>query len=168
MFKKVLLAIALVLPLSAMAQKFGVVDIEQVFQAMPETAAAQAQVEETSKKYESEFQKLQEEVNKLYTAYQAIQNDPSTPEAIKENRAQEIQERFQKLDQFQATATQDINRLRESLLTPITQKINEAVKAVGAEGSFTFVFPNEPNLLMYIGNDVVNVTADVRKKLGLN
>ena len=53
-------------------------------------------------------------------------------------------------------------------MTPITQKLMEAVKAVGAEGSFTFVFINEPNLMVYVGTDVVNVTAEVRKKLGLN
>ena len=49
MFKKILLAVALALPLSGMAQKFGVVDIESVFQAMPESAAMRAELEETSK-----------------------------------------------------------------------------------------------------------------------
>ena len=168
MFKKFLLAIALTLPLSVMAQKFGIVDADQIIQAMPETTAAQSQLEETSKKYETENQKLQEELNKLSTDFQTIQNDPNTPESIKERRSQEIQERYQKFEQFQATASQELARLRESLMTPITQKLMEAVKAVGAEGSFTFVFINEPNLMVYVGTDVVNVTAEVRKKLGLN
>lgn len=167
MLKKFLLAIALVLPMSLMAQKFGVVDIDQVIQAMPESAAAQKQLEETSKKYETEFQKLQEEVNKLYADFQAIQNDANTPESIKERRAQEIQERYSKLEQFQATATQELSRLRESLMAPVSQKLSDAVKAVGAEGNFTFVLPNEPSLLMYMGTDVVNVTPEVLKKLGL-
>lgn len=168
MFKKFLLAIALTLPLSVMAQKFGIVDADQVIQAMPETAAAQSQLEETSKKYEVENQKLQEEINKLFTDFQTIQNDPNTPESIKERRSQEIQERYQKFEQFQATASQELARLRESLMAPISQKLMEAVKAVGAEGNFTFVFINEPNLMVYVGTDVVNVTAEVRKKLGLN
>lgn len=167
MFKKILLVIALILPLSAMAQKFGVVDLDQVFQAMPETAAMQAQLEETSKKYEAEFQKLQEEVNKLYADFQTIQNDANTPESIKERRIQEIQERAQKVDQFRATAQQDIQRLQESLAAPIQSKLTDAVKAVGAEGGFTFILPNEQGLLLYTGADVTNVTADVRKKLGI-
>ena len=58
-----------------MAQKFGIVDADQIIQAMPETTAAQSQLEETSKKYETENQKLQEELNKLYTDFQTIQND---------------------------------------------------------------------------------------------
>ena len=167
MFKKIFLAIALILPLSVMAQKFAIVDIDQVIQAMPETAAMQKQLEETSKKYEAEFQKLQEEVNKLYTDYQTIQNDANTPESIKERRVQEIQERAQKVDQFRATAQQDIQRLQETLMTPIQSKFTDAVKAVGAEGNYTFVLPNDPSLLLYTGADVVNVTAEVRKKLGI-
>ena len=79
MFKKILLAVAVALPLSAMAQKFGVVDIEAVFTAMPEYTAMQTQLQETSKKYEDEFMKLQEEVNKLYADYQTLEKDASTP-----------------------------------------------------------------------------------------
>ena len=67
MFKKLLLAVVLALPMSVFAQKFGTVNLEQVFQAMPESAAMRTQLSDASKKYETEFQKLQEEINKLYT-----------------------------------------------------------------------------------------------------
>ena len=167
MFKKVILAVALALPFSAFAQKFGTIDLESVFQAMPETAAMQTQLTDTSKKYEEEFAKLQEEVNKLYAEFQNIQNDANTPESIKERRIQEIQERAQKVDQFRNTAQQDLARLQDTLMAPIQTKIQDAVKAVGAEGSFTFIFPNEQGLLLYMGTDVTDVTSLVRAKLGL-
>lgn len=166
MFKKILLAVAVALPLSAMAQKFGVVDIESVFQAMPETTAMQTQLTETSKKYEDEFLKLQEEVNKLYAEFQTIQNDANTPESIKERRLQEVQDRYAKVQQFRETAQQDIARLEQQLSMPIQQKLTDAIKAVGAEGGFTFIMPNE-GLLLYTGTDVVDVTAQVRTKLGI-
>ena len=167
MFKKILLAVALALPLSGMAQKFGVVDIESVFQAMPESAAMRAELEETSKKYEDEFQKLREEVDKLFAEYQTLEKDPSTPQAIKERRLSELQERDQKVQQFRNTATQDLARLQEQLMLPIQQKLGEAVKAVGQEGNFTFIFPNEQGFLLYTGTDVTDVTALVKTKLGI-
>ncbi len=167
MFKKILLAAVLALPLSALAQKFGTVDLEAVFTAMPEATAMQKQLTETSQKYEGEFQKLQEEVDKLYADYQSIMNDPNTPESIKERRLQEVQERYAKVQQFHNTAQQDIARLQESLMAPINSKIQDAVKAVGAEGSYTFIFPNEPSLLLYTGSEVTDVTPLVRTKLGL-
>ncbi len=166
MFKKILLAIAVALPMSAMAQKFGVVDIEAVFTAMPETTAMQTQLQETSKKYEDEFMKLQEEVNKLYADFQTIQEDANTPASIKERRLQEVQDRYAKVQQFRETAQQDLAKLEQQLSTPIQQKLTDAIKAVGAEGGYTFIMPNE-GLLLYTGSDVTDVTPLVRTKLGL-
>ncbi len=167
MIKKIILALLIALPLSTFAQKFGVVDLEALFQDMPEAKAMQTQLAETSKKYEDEFAKLQEEVNKLYADYQTIQSDANTPESIKERRVQEIQERAQKVDQFRNTASEDLSRLQQTLMAPIQSKLNDAVKAVGAEGSYTFIFPNEPAMLLYTGTDVVDVTPAVRAKLGI-
>jgi len=104
MFKKIVIALLLALPMSLFAQKFGVVYIEAVLSAMPETKAMQTQLTDTSKKYEDEFQKLQEEVNKLYADFQNIQNDTETPQSIKERRMQEIQDKAAKVDQFRNTA----------------------------------------------------------------
>lgn len=56
MFKKIVFALLLALPMSLFAQKFGVVDIEAVISAMPETKAMQTQLTDTSKKYEEEFE----------------------------------------------------------------------------------------------------------------
>ncbi|MDE6286778.1 MAG: OmpH family outer membrane protein, partial [Muribaculaceae bacterium] len=149
MIKKLLLAVLVALPFSAFAQKFGVVDLENVFQAMPETATAQTQLTDASKKYEDEFAKLREEVDKLFAEYQNLQKDPATPDAIKERRLNELQERDQKVQQFRNTASQDLARLQEQLMAPIQQKIADAVKTVGQEGNFTFIFPNEQGLLLY-------------------
>lgn len=167
MFKRIILAIAVILPMSAFAQKFGVVDLESVFQAMPETTAMKAQLEEASKKYQTEYQQLTEELNKIFAEYQAIAEDPNTPQSIKERRISDIQERRQKVDQFGATAQQDLDRLNQQLMGPIQNKMMEAIKAVGQDGGFTLVIPNDPSLILFQGNDVVDLTAQVKTKLGL-
>lgn len=167
MVKKLILALLVALPLSAAAQKFGTVDIDQVLQVMPEVADMQRQITEASQKYEAEFQKLVEEVNKLYTEFQSIADDPATPQTIKERRMQEIQDRQQKVEQFRNTATQDLQRQQEQLMGPIQGRLTDAIKAVGQEGGFTFIFPNDPSLVLYQGTDVVDVTATVKAKLGI-
>lgn len=167
MIKKLILALLVALPLSAAAQKFGTVDIDQVLQVMPEVADMQRQITEASQKYEAEFQKLIEEVNKLYTEFQTIADDPATPQTIKERRMQEIQDRQQKVEQFRNTATQDLQRQQEQLMGPIQARLTDAIKAVGQEGAFTFIFPNDPSLVLYQGTDVVDVTATVKAKLGI-
>ena len=165
MLKKVLavMAVALLLPAIAAAQKFGTIDVNAIFTAMPETTAAQTQLQEVSKKYEAEYKKLEEEVNKKVQEFQALAAD--TPQSIKDRRQQEIQELAQKGETFQNTASQDIQRQQQQLMAPIQQKITDAIKAVGQEGSYTFIFEN--GMAAFQGADVVDVTPAVKAKLGL-
>ncbi len=165
MIKKILLAIAIALPMCVAAQtpKFGVVNTASVFDAMPEKATAQTQLETASKTYEDEFKKLTDELNKKYTEFQSLAAD--TPDSIKQRRMQEIEELNAKTQQFRATAQQDLQRQQEQLMAPIEQKIQTAIKAVGAENGFTFIFPDM--LPAYTGTDVQDVTPLVKAKLGI-
>ena len=157
MIKKIAIALAAVaIALPAAAQKFGVVDANSIFTAMPETTAANNQLNEASKKYEDEF-------NKQFGEYQQLAAD--TPAAIKERREKELQELDQKMQQFRQTAQQDLQKQQQTLLAPIETKIHEAIKAVGQEGGYTFIFQQE--LPVYVGADVKDITADVKAKLGV-
>lgn len=166
MIKKVILAILFALPLSIYAQKFGVVDVESVITAMPEYNTVQTQVNEASKKYQEEFDKLSEEMNKKVTEFQTLDQDASTPQSIKERRMQEIQELDAKIQQFRNTASQDIQRQQQQLMAPVEQKFQEAITAVGQEGGYTFIF--QKGMALYDGAGVIDVTNDIKAKLGVN
>lgn len=165
MIKKFILvmAAAVALPVAMNAQKFGIVDAEQVIQALPEMTAMQDQLTEASKKYEDEFKKLQDEMDKKFTEFQAL--GAETPESIKERRMAELQELDAKMQQFRNTAQQDLQRQQQSLMAPIEQKFMDAVKAVGQEGGYTFIF--QDGMSLFNGADVINVTADVKNKLNI-
>lgn len=163
MIKKILVALALTLPSMAFAQKFAVVDTEVIMTAMPETKAAEEKIQQASKTYQDEFDKLNEEINKKYSEYQGLPED--TPASIKERRQQEIQELAEKVQRFQQQAQQDLERQHMQLLQPIQEKILNAIKSVGAEGQYTMVFPNGVSL--YTGSDVIDITNAVKTKLGI-
>lgn len=165
MFKKVIIAlvVAMALPVIAAAQKFGTVDVNSIFSVLPETEAAQKQLAEASKKYEDEFKKLQEEFDKKFQEYQALGTD--APASIKERREQELQEFNTKMQQFRNTAAQDLEKQQQTLLAPIEQKLNDAIKAVGQEGNFTFIF--QDGMSLYQGKDVIDLTPTVKTKLGV-
>ena len=165
MMKKLFLAILVAIPMLAVAQssKFGVVNTQAVMEAMPDVKTVNEQVEAASKKYEDEFQKLNAQMDKEYADFQAL--DASTPESIKQRREQEIQELYQKLQQFRVTASQDLQRQHEQLMAPVVNKITTAINAVGKENGFTFIF--ESTQPIYTGDDVTDVTPLVKKNLGL-
>ncbi len=163
MIKKFVLAVAIALPSMAFAQKFGVVNAQPIIEAMPEMTEAKTALDASSKKYEDEFKNLQDEFNKKYTELQGMTDD--TPQTIKERRISEIQELEQKMNQFRATATQDLQRQQEQLMAPIQQKVMTAIQAVGAEGDYTMIFEN--NIPIYVGKTVEDVTSPDQAKLGL-
>lgn len=163
MIKKILVALAIALPSLAFGQKFAVVDTDAIMQAMPETKDAEEKVQQASATYQAEFDKLSEEINKKYAEYQALPAD--TPESIKERRQQEIQEIAEKAQRFQQQASQDLERQHLQLLQPIQEKVLNAIKSVGAEGSYTMVLPGA--LPFYVGSDVTDITNAVKAKLGL-
>lgn len=167
MIKKILLALAIALPMCAIAQtpKFGTVEVDPIFTAMPETTAARDQIASASKKYEDEFNKLREEFNKKFTEYQNLEKEATTPESIKELRMQELNQLNEKIQQFNATANEDLQRQQQQLFAPIQERIVTAIKAVGQENGFTFIFTSDAPA--YIGTDVVDVTPMVKAKLGL-
>ena len=51
MFRKIFIALAELLPAMAFAQKFGTVDMEAIFEQMPEKASAEEQFANVSKTY---------------------------------------------------------------------------------------------------------------------
>lgn len=168
MIKKLLavLAVLVALPVCSMAQsKFGVVSIETVMRDLPDVANAQKELEAVSQKYNREDSVLQSEIQLKYDDLQKLGNDTNTPQAIKERRLQEIQDMTTKYQQFRQNAQQDLQRQQETLFAPIQLKLTNAIKAVGEAGGYTFIFQAE--VPAFTGKDVVDVTPDVRKHLGL-
>ncbi|MDE6343360.1 MAG: OmpH family outer membrane protein, partial [Muribaculaceae bacterium] len=160
MIKKLLVALLVALPLCASAQKLGVVDTSAILPLMPEYKAAEQQLQEASQKYETEFAKLREEMEKKFADFQTLSEDPNTPQSIKDRRMQEVQELDQKVNQFYQTAQQDLQRQEQQLLQPVQQKMVEAIQSVGAENGFAMILPNVE--AAYTITYVVDVTPLVK------
>ena len=166
MLKKLLLAAFVVAPMCLMAQvKLGYVNPMEIFNVMPEKATAESTLKTASEKYETEVKNLQTAFQKKASDYEAADKDATTPQAIKDRHMQELQEEYQKIQNFQQTASQDIQRQQDQLLAPIQQKLQDAIKAVGAEGGYTFIY--DTSSILYVGTGAEDLTAKVKAKLGI-
>lgn len=169
MIKKILLAVALMLPFfGAQAQtsvKIGLIDTQAVLQALPDTQEAQKKVGDASKKYEDEYAKLGEEMKRLYDELNNMK--PDELPAIKERKTREFQDYQMKVQNFEQSAAQDLQRMQQELLAPIFQKIKDAVESVGKEGGFGLIQDYNPQQTLYYGAPVVDVTPQVKAKLGI-
>lgn len=167
MIKKILFAIAMAFPmlLSAQTVKIGLVDLSDVLQAMPETTAANTKLQEVQKQYQDEGTKLETEMTRLYEEYQKM-GENELP-AIRERKTRELQDYQQKLQAFEQSAMQHLQQMQSELMSPIVAKINQAVESVGKEGSYSLIQIKDPQITLYYGSPVVDITGEVKAKLGL-
>lgn len=161
--KKILLMLAMVLPLSVFAQKLGHVNTQEVFAQMPELNKVRQQIDTLQGQYENQIASMQEEFNKKVTDYQ--QNEATLADAVKQYRQQELAEMEQRIQLFYQTAQQDIQKKQQELLAPLHEKLTKAIQEVGNEGAFTYIFDSAA--MVYINPDATDVTPQVRKKLGI-
>ncbi|MCM1152985.1 MAG: OmpH family outer membrane protein [Muribaculum sp.] len=167
MIKKFLLAAAVILPFLASAQtlKIGMVDTNAIIAAMPETTAAQTTLQDIQKKYEADYNKLGDEMKRLYDEVTSMKEDELP--AIRDRKTRELQDQQQKIQLFEQQISQDLQKKQEELFTPILSKVRSAVESVGRENSFSLIQDYNTQLTLYIADPVVDITPLVKAKLGL-
>ena len=94
-----------------------------------------------------------------------MKTQETLPENLKLRRQQDlnaIQERFQNL---MALFQEDSEKEQAKLMTPIQEKLQKAIEAVGQEQGYTVIIPT--TALLYVGNSAIDATPLVKAKLGL-
>jgi outer membrane protein len=133
---------------------------------MPDYIKAQTDIQTMQKQYEDEMKRAQEEFNKKFTAYQEEQ--ANLPKNIQERRQKELQELSQKGMQMQQDAQQELERSWMTMLEPIAKKIDDAIKAVGQDGGYVYIFDLNATQIPFVNETLsTDVTSAVKAKLGI-
>ena len=87
------------------------------------------------------------------------------PQSIKERKAKDIEDLQTRLQQFYQQAQTELQRKQTELAQPLHSKLQDAVDAVGKEGSFTVVLYKD--MMLYYATPAVDITPMVKAKLGI-
>lgn len=161
--KKILVILALVLPMMASAQKYGHVNTAELFQLMPELKDVTARLDSLNKQYEELLVNMQEEYQKKAQEYE--QKAATMTDAMKQIQEEELYTMQQRLQTTYQTAQQDIAQKRQEFVAPIQEKMLKAIQAVGQEKGFTYIF--DTAAMVYVDPTATDVMADVKAKLGI-
>ena len=166
MLKKIALILLLIAPMTVFAQKFGHIKTQAIISIMPEYTKAQTDINTLQKQYEDDIKRLTDELQKKFTEYQ--QEQANLPKNIQERRQKELQELNEKGMQMQQDAQQELERAWMSMLEPIAKKIDEAIKAVGQEGGYVYIFDLNTTNIPFVNETLsTDVTDAVKAKLGI-
>jgi len=163
----VTLSFAFILGMSSFSQnlKFAHIDSQKLLEAMPERDSASKVLEKEYKEMQLILQDMQAEAQKKYQDYMEKQ-DTYTPIAkkAKEEELQQLQERIQN---YQTTAQEDVQKRQGELLKPIMDKARKAIEDVAKENGYIYVFDASGGLLLYYSDKSTDILPLVKKKLGV-
>ena len=168
--KRVLLAIALTLGFAGTKvaqQKVGHINVDELISVMPEYLSAQAEIEKYAGQLESDATAMQEEyMTKLQNA-QANMDTWTELRLQKEN--EELQTMGQRIQQFNQSAQQELQRKQMDLMLPISEKAQAAVEKVASANGFTYILDASASkaVVIYLdgGEDILPL---VKAELGIN
>jgi outer membrane protein len=141
--------------------KVAHINTQEVIAAMPETKAAQAEVDKAGKTYEAEIAASIKELQNKAKQYESESAGQTDEENAK--RFQEIEAMKQSISQYQQQAQQNIQKQEFDLLKPIREKAQAAVKKVATALGFDYILDLQ-SLVVANGKDI---TSDVKKELGV-
>ncbi len=156
---------------SAQKIKFGYTDSQKLVQEMPETKKAQEDLKALTEKHTKRFQDMQAEYQKKYQELvensQLVDASPEKwDELTMQDKQQELMSLQQRMQSYEQSAQKAISDKQVELLTPITEKVQKAIKDVAEEGGYTMIF-DEATLLYISKTQAIDVTDAVKKKLAV-
>ena len=167
MLKKFAIILLLALPLSAFAQdlKFGHIDRTELLKIMPEAIEAQKKLESLVLEYRMKSAALEEELQKGFKEFQ--ENQASLPAAVRADKEAALNQLYERIQSFGATAQEDLQKTQLELMAPIENKINNAIEAIGKEEGFMYIFDVQAQAILYFSTKSIDVLPLVKKKLNL-
>ena len=143
--------------------KVAHINTQELVAAMPETKAAQAEIEKLSKTYQVQIQDMGNEYDAKVKRYDAEAANQTAEENQK--RVEEVAGMRQSIAQFQQQAQQELQKKEFDLLKPITEKAKEAILKVARAQGFQYVLDSTQGqgVILADGKDLME---DVKKELG--
>lgn len=166
-FKTLFIAAALFIGATSFAtaqSKIAHINTSELIQAMPQMKTAKADMEKVGKTYEADIAAMRKELQTKMKQYEAEASTKTQEE--NEKRLVEVQGDQQAIQQYGATAQQELQKKEFDLLKPITETAKAAILKVAKAQGFNYVLDSGPQsgVIMAEGKDLM---ADVKKELGI-
>ena len=167
LFKVLFLGVALfVMSGIANAQvKIAHVNTAEILDVMPDKAKAEKDLEKYYDELQNQLQTMAKEYQTKMQDYEA--NQATMSNLVKQSKEKEILDLQSRIQQFQLNAEDEFANKRAELLKPILDKIQTAINNVGKEKGYTYVNDLATGAAVYVGDDAIDCTKDVKAKLGI-
>lgn len=158
----ILIAVLLFGTSASFAQKYGHVDANSIFLAMPGADTLQTALAAYQSELEAEYNTMYTEFQTKYEKFNKEAGTMST--AVRQLREKELTDLQQRITAFEESLQDFMQQRQIELMTPFQDKIIQAIQDVAKENGYAYIFDSK-NLLYSEGGD--DVSELVKKKLGI-
>ena len=153
----------LLAPMAAFAPKFGHINAQEVMAQMPEFIKARGEVEAAAKQYDNDLKAMQEELQRKAEEYDKTKSTMNeTKQKETEQNLMTLQQKIQQAYQYNSQA---MKKLQQEKISPITDRLINAIKAVGKAGGYVYIM-DVTSGVPYISETLSkDVTAEVKAEL---
>jgi outer membrane protein len=150
----------------AQTMKFGHINSEELIQAMPEFDSANVKLEKFRKELVNALELMSVELNNKNSTYE--KESKTYTDIVRQTKEQEIVDMNRRIQEFQTNAQNQLQEKQGELFQPVYAKVDKAIKDVGKENGFLYVFDISKGALLYFDEaKSTNILALAKAKLGL-
>ncbi len=165
----ILMSVITLVGQKALAQniKFGHINSEELIQALPEFDSANVKLEKFRKDLVNALELMSVELNNKNDAYN--KESKNLTDIVKQTKEQELVDMNRRIQEFQTNAQQQLQEKQGELFQPIMAKVDKAIKEVGKENGFVYIFSvgQGSSLLFFDETKSTNIMPLAKAKLGL-
>jgi outer membrane protein len=148
----------------AQTPKFGHINSADLIQLMPETKQSDSTLRKFGESLDGQLKTMTAEYQSKLQRYQTSRD--SMPDAIKAVKEKELEDLGNRIQDFQQTAQESIQKKKEDIYGPILKKADQAIKDVAKEKGYTYIFDTSAGTVLYAepSDDII---GQVKTKMGL-
>ena len=150
---------------NAQTPKFGHIDLQALYQIMPERAAGEKQFVAYQKELEDALGMMQKEAQTKYVEYLAKRD--SLSETVRKMKEDDLNLMNERIQNYQQSAQQQMQTKQAEIFKPMLDKADKAVKDVGAEKGLIYVFDMSSRVILYNSKESLDLLPLVKAKLAI-
>lgn len=149
--------------------KIGYADVSYIFSQMPEAKTMDAELQTLQTQLKKQYDGKVAEFQQKLKLYQENLNNPSIPDAVKQNSERELQQLQQNIQKLEQDSQENLQRKQAQLLEPIQLKVGKAIEEMAKENGFSFILISQigdVDVVLY-ADEKLDVSDLILKKMGI-
>jgi outer membrane protein len=156
------------LAITVRAQRYAIIDTKYILDKMPDYKSAQKNLDEVAAGWQTEIDKLQQDLNKMYKDFQA--EEVMLSEDLRKKREDQLfvkEKTLRDLQRQRFGFEGDLFKRRQELIKPVQDKVYNAVQKMAVQRGYDFILDKSEGITVIFADPKLEKSEDVLRELGV-